>query len=315
MSNPNPQVNPAATAPRAPRPAARGGGIAPKQAFWLGAILVAVSMIGISTYLIVRSFRRDGRKSKELVGRVVSLKSAGSTGVMVRSKDIPSSTQDFTYSAWVFLDQLSASNQYHLLCYRTDSATPYPQDASFLILADKATSRLIIKVKTRADFIPDTTVSATTRGRLAALVNAPDDGAFVTLEIPYVPLQRWVHLAVVSDGNVLTLYKDGDVYEVKLYNLNGGSPNTKFPALPQGMFVVGTPDDSDGPNQTARITGLVGFNAYMASVYFHTYPLSQHRVRVIYRRGPRNVGWFSSGFFGYRLRNPVYLPDYEVADE
>jgi hypothetical protein len=279
-----------------------------RSVFWTIVVMLLLLLIGFLIFFIYKSFRRDGYKSKEILGKVVALKSLRTNGVLVRPGRIPTAQSDFSYSMWLFVDALTPSNQHHLLAYRTASSSGTPQDANFLVIADKATSRLIIKVKTRGVYSMPGSIT-NTRGYLAALTTGDDHG-FMTLEIPYVPLQRWVHLTVVSDGNVLTLYKDSDVYEVKLYNMNGTQPVNHFPATPGGSFIVGTPEDSD--TAATKIPDLIGFNGYMASVYFHNYALSQSRVRVIYRRGPRNTGWLTNGFFGYRLRNPIYLPERQL---
>lgn len=125
--------------------------------------------------------------------------------------------------------------------------------------------------------------------------------------VPYVPLQRWVHIAVVCNANsyknYIYAYVDGDL-------VNSTSTNEKDSVLGgvkdlrdlnlnvQGFLNIGgSPNDfAEGP----------GFSGLISKVTTYNYELNQKDIYDDYSSGP--IGGILSrlGLSNYGVRSPIY---------
>ena len=124
------------------------------------------------------------------------------------------------------------------------------------------------------------------------------------IEIPYIPIQRWVHIGIVinenSNGGSIVAYVDGDLSKVittgdissagtllKVNNLNLDK---------KGNLVVG--GTIDGMND-------VGFSGLISKISMYNYDLNDKDIYNDYNEGPLD-GFLSKYLGAYGVRSPIY---------
>lgn len=124
--------------------------------------------------------------------------------------------------------------------------------------------------------------------------------------IDYIPIQRWVHIAVVvneeSNGGTMSAYIDADLVKVVASgtSTNGGSSSLKLSDLNisrAGSLVIGgSTSDTIGP----------GFSGLVSSIRLFNYDLNINDIYNDYRNGPINNILAKLGLPAYGVRSPVY---------
>lgn len=159
------------------------------------------------------------------------------------------------------------------------------------------------------------------------------------IEIKYVPLQRWVHIVIVSNAdtfkNSLYAYVDGDLVETRIdkdffkisklanNNIYNDSADTVSSVCSSstGQVCNGyTKGKSSLNNIDLNVSGYLyiggsdsisskytnGFSGVVASFCSYNYELNQQDINNIYKSGPINGFLAKLGLGLYGLRNPVY---------
>lgn len=125
------------------------------------------------------------------------------------------------------------------------------------------------------------------------------------IEIPYVPIQRWVHIAVVinenSNGGTIVAYVDGDISKIVTTGEQNAIGNTiKINNLDLDkmgeLYVGGSFDSLYGP----------GFSGLISKVTMFNYDLNDKDVYDNYNDGPLDGFLSSLGLANYGLRSPIY---------
>jgi hypothetical protein len=125
------------------------------------------------------------------------------------------------------------------------------------------------------------------------------------IEIPYVPLQRWVHVAIVinenSNGGTITAYIDGDISNT----VSSGEKHEKYGDITISnlnidkkgdLFVGGNAYSSEGP----------GFSGLISKFTMYNYDLNQQDIYREYNDGPIDGLLAKLGLGAYGLRAPIY---------
>lgn len=127
--------------------------------------------------------------------------------------------------------------------------------------------------------------------------------------IPYVPLQRWVHIAVVCNANsyknYLYAYVDGDLVNTA----STGEIDKHFSERSEKTFrdldlnvmnylsIGGRNDDfAEGP----------GFSGLVSKITTYNYELNQKDIYEDYYKGPISGFLSRLGLSNYGVRNPIY---------
>jgi hypothetical protein len=131
------------------------------------------------------------------------------------------------------------------------------------------------------------------------------------INIKYVPIQRWVHIAVVlndTGGGSVTTYIDGNFVET-INNKNikeiEGDPNIlinvgRLNLQHTGTLYVGgleTPTDANIP---------LGFSGLLSRFTIFNFDLNRNDIYKEYSQGPIKGGLSSIGLTAYGIRNPIY---------
>jgi hypothetical protein len=157
--------------------------------------------------------------------------------------------------------------------------------------------------------------------------------------IDYVPLQRWVHIAIVCNSNAfkttLFAYVDGDLVKTishsEPFTLKGyenhydTSPaancnDSGFRTIEDKTVICRSGAKSDLNNLNLNTTGYLyvgnnrdyksgvgpGFSGLLSSFTSYNYELNQQDIYAIYNNGPVTGFLAKLGLGAYGVRNPVY---------
>lgn len=305
-------------------------------------ILVALVLLFIAYMLYLYLSRRLTNKLYvELADSVVPRK--GTQVTKIDGGALPPSTNGnrATFLFWIYIhdiDLLSGEDLRHVL-HRGDEST---KGASPAVYLDGMKNRLYIRFakdtdKTGSDFTTvgptdlkeqikratdysgtmdtDTEyVSILGTQRISNTLDAIKiDLATHGIVVDYVPLQRWVHVAVVVNETVnrgyITTYLDGEVVSsissndrVTLSAASAGKNiNVNFTGLnlsKKGDIYIG--GESYNENMPKGFSGLV------SRVVFSNFDMNGEEVRDIYLRGPVENLTSKLGLPAYGVRSPIY---------
>lgn len=301
-------------------------------------ILVALVLLFIAYMLYIYLSRRLTNKLfVELPDSIVPRK--GTQVTKIDGGALPPSTNGnrATFLFWMYIhdiDLLSGEDLRHVF-HRGDETT---KGASPAVYLDGVKNRLYIRFakdtdKTGNDF---TTVGPTDlKEQIKRAKSATRDEEYTsiletqaitdTLDaikidlathgviVDYVPLQRWVHVAVVVNETVnrgyITTYLDGEVVSsissndrVTLSDASGGKNiNVNFTGLnlsKKGDIYIG--GESYNENMPKGFSGLV------SRVTVSNFDMNGEEVRDIYLRGPVENLTSKLGLPAYGVRSPIY---------
>jgi len=207
-----------------------------------------------------------------------------------------------SYSFWIYIYDISKnSGNYRTVAavsnekdYSSTSSTTY-RNASPHIFLDKYNNKLYChfnnkKINKNINYFNE--------------VNENNINEYMKsgIEIKYVPVQRWVHIAIVVNSDSFTTnmyaYVDADLVNSD----RDGSTNDKaYNDIELGetkyLYVGGDISNTrNGPGFSGLITNFSSYN----------YELNQNDIANIYQQGPVNglLAYLGLGLYG--IRNPIY---------
>lgn len=125
--------------------------------------------------------------------------------------------------------------------------------------------------------------------------------------IPYIPLQRWVHIGIVvttsANGGNITAYVDGDIAATisnDKYPIGTSGVAADFRGInlnKTGKLVIGgSENDNDG----------CGFSGLVSKFSTYNYDINQKDIYDDYNEGPIDSLFVKMGLGAYGFRNPIY---------
>ena len=205
-----------------------------------------------------------------------------------------------SFTFWIYINDLNMhSGQYRHVMHIGENddikkASPY-------IFLDKTENKLFIRfsaIKNDTFTKSKTSVQNLTDSELNEFMQQG-------IVLPYVPIQRWVHIAVVvnenSNGGSIVGYVDGDISKIVTtgeINANGSVIKiTNMDLDKMGDLYVGGSFDG--------LVG-VGFSGLISKVTMFNYDLNDKDVYDNYNEGPLNGLLSSLGLSNYGVRSPIY---------
>jgi len=210
-----------------------------------------------------------------------------------------------TISFWIYIDDINKfTGKYRHVLHISDKASSI-KDASPYIVLDKISNKMYLR------FSPEKVDNYS----IEKLNNETDyknlifDGDNVTgIEIDYIPIQRWVHVAVsindINGGNI-AIFIDGELSKIidqDYYNKN--EPNKKLNIAELKLISSGSL--WVGGNMNDRDNGLTGFSGLISKVTLFNHDINKNDIYREYKSGPFNGVMTRLGLDGYGIRNPVY---------
>lgn len=208
-----------------------------------------------------------------------------------------SNGQRRTFTFWMYINDLNKYNgSYKRVLHIGDDSGIY--NASPYIFLDKTENKLYIR------FSKKTNKENKDIASLHELENL-DEFMSSGIEIPYIPIQRWVHISVVinetSKKGSITAYIDGElsntvttneysnagtIYDIKDLNINKTG----------SIYIGGSTDSTEG----------VGFSGLISKFTTYNYDLNSKDIYDDYNKGPMSGLLYNIGLGSYGVRNPIY---------
>lgn len=293
----------------------------------LMAIVVAVILFFIAYWLYLYLSTRLTNKLTLLVSDTREPKKGIQVTEMKADMPALANGKRVTYTFWIYIhdiNKFSGSEMRHVLHFgdeRLQGASPAvyldgtvnklyvrfdkPTDAALSFeqrLAALTATNSSVQEKTAAGFASTATVSREDAIKI--------DLATRGIVIDYIPLQRWVHVAIVVNETVnrgyMSAYLDGELVKVigsnnKITLSNGRTIPVSYQNLnlikPGNLYIGG-----DIYNTNLR----KGFSGIISKVTITNFDLNGEEIKNIYVQGPIDNLTSKLGLPAYGLRSPIY---------
>ena len=211
-----------------------------------------------------------------------------------------------SFTFWIYIHDMNkyAGNFKNVFNIQSSSSITDPKLASPFVFLDKTDNKMYFRFS-EYNYKP---TSASTYNSLTN--NQLKDFMKTGIVIPYIPLQRWVHIAIVCNANsyknYIYAYVDGDLVSTTSNNEKdrylGDTEDTrkrltKININQTGVINVGGELNSgEGP----------GFSGLVSKISTFNYELNQRDVYNDYYWGPIGNILARLGLGMYGIRNPIY---------
>ena len=209
-----------------------------------------------------------------------------------------------SYSFWIYIHDMSKypGKYKRVLCMSKNvDETSYDKCSPYIFL-DKTQNRMYVRIGTKASTNTDT-YSTITESTL-------DSKMISGITIPYIPLQRWVHVAIVCNANsyknYIYAYVDGDLVNTTSsdeYDRHIPNATTKKDLKNMDLNISNVLTIGGNPSDLANGNG---FSGLISKFTTFNYELNQKDVFDDYYSGP--IGGFMAklGLGMYGIRSPIY---------
>lgn len=202
-----------------------------------------------------------------------------------------------TFAFWIYINDINKySGQYRHIAHIGDSAKKI-NSASPYIFLDKTSNKIYFRFSPTTDTLPADNLLNNVDS-LETLNNTNN----CVFTIQYVPIQRWVHIAVsINDNNkgIIYIYVDGELIDV-IENKNANTLNiSELNLKSKGDLFVGG-DINDSAN------GITGFSGLLSKFTIFNQDMNQNDIYKEYNAGPFSGILTKLGLSSYGIRNPVY---------
>ena len=249
----------------------------------IAVIVIAVICVAVVYYFIANAVFNK----KSIIIEKTKFPIKGNVKSVIMIENFPSSGNGLrrTYTFWIYVNDVNnaGGKRKHIFSIGNDSSGNGITDKSpVVVLKD---SKLHICFPTSAESgAPESIDQIGTTGK-------PDN----TVSFDYLPMQRWVHIAVVItddyQGSTVSLYMDAQLAS-STTDKKDGATLKGFKLDTTGSLIVG------GDN-----SATYGFNGLLSKVGIHNYDLNSRDIYNIYSEGPID-GLLAS--LGYGVRAPLY---------
>jgi len=250
----------------------------------IAVIVIAVICVAVVYYFIANAVFNK----KSIIIEKTKFPIKGNVKSVIMIENFPSSGNGLrrTYTFWVYVNDVNnaGGKPKHIFSIGNDSTGGNITDKSPVVVLNN--SKLHICFPTNDPDVPNAPTNIDQIG------GSKTDN---TVSFDYLPMQRWVHIAVViSDdyqGSTVSLYMDAQ--------LASSTTNKKDTATLKGFKLDTTGSLIVGGDNSATY----GFNGLLSKVGIHNYDLNSRDIYNIYSEGPID-GLLAS--LGYGVRAPLY---------
>lgn len=210
-----------------------------------------------------------------------------------------------TYTFWIYINDMNKYRGTYKHVFHIGDADNITKGTPYVFL-DKNENKLFVRfaaVEQKDDTYSNPSINRPARSSVMNLTDL-DLKVYMEqgIEIPYIPIQRWVHIAIVvnenSNGGTVTAYVDGDLS--KTVSTSDGNSKISIKNLDLDkmgdLHVGGSLEASLGP----------GFSGLISKVSMFNYDLNDRDVYHDYNQGPLDGFLASLGLANYGIRSPIY---------
>jgi len=159
---------------------------------------------------------------------------------------------------------------------------------------DQASNKMYFCVatsKAKTSLAPSSIIQTDANGKFV-------ESGYIVTYIDYVPLQRWVNIALVVKNTSIYVYMDADLYSVASLS---DMTRTAVSVTNVNPIIMGTSGDmtiGDNVNSTS---------GYVSMARFYNFALGQPDIAKMYNNGPSMASWLAYlGLGNYGVRSPIY---------
>lgn len=252
----------------------------------IGLIIVAFVLVCVIIYVIIYIYKTYNSTSLKTATMLKKPLKITNTEIVNVSNNVALpelyNGKEFSYSFWIYVDAVHPNNDYKFVLGRLNAKEDYSSGNPIFFL-DKSLNKLYVYVRTEGD----------QTSSLSTMVNSSN-----TLNIRYLPLQRWVNILLVVDNNFVQLFLDGDLRQVKDLSGNSAQPANKVVATSSGNLMAGGSESS------------IAFDGYLSKVQALNYAATIDHAKVIYKAGPLHKSILAAiGVPFYGIQSPFYRID------
>ena len=214
-----------------------------------------------------------------------------------------------TYGFWIYINDITkynSSTQYRHIAHIGKKHAQI-KEASPYIFLDGQSNTMYVRFAPRNDIVSDGLNNHMMTNKTTLFnyrkTGAQNITATCVISVPYIPIQRWVHIViVVSDANdgIVHIYIDGELHKsderLELYEHDFESQGNLY----TGGHIANTMINTNG------------FSGLISKFTLYNYDLNKNDVYKEYNKGPINSLFASmglgaaTGVTNYGLRNPIY---------
>lgn len=220
---------------------------------------------------------------------------------------------EFSYSFWMYVNDFAQTTTPKLILFnsKTDSIV----DASPIFYMDPEYVSMHVLLKTKS-------TSARPRASLNDL-HKEKDCDYVRMNVPYVPMNRWVNVTLVVDNQYAQLFFDGELRKVVDVAEKRLIENKNWD---DGVRTSDSDETCNDPKNKCCTQGILSGNlgtrllagkladaqsevldGYLSQVRFFNYAITIDHSKVIYQTGPIHQNILTGmGIPMYGIRNPFY---------
>jgi hypothetical protein len=205
-----------------------------------------------------------------------------------------------SYTFWIYVNDMNAYSGIYKHVFHIGDASDITKATPFVFL-DKYQNKLYVRFgSTASDYYSGVKTSVQNLSDI-------DKNSFMRqgIEIPYIPIQRWVHIAIVinenANGGTVTAYVDGELSKVVTSNQLSDNNNN---IIIYNLDLDNSGDLHVGGSFEAQMG--VGFSGLLSKVTTFNYDLNDRDVYQNYNEGPLDGFLASLGIGNYGIRTPIY---------
>lgn len=267
-------------------------------------LFILATLIGFMLYYLLSESVINQQKTV-ITGTEVPILCNDLTEVKLTKVLDTSNGKRSTISFWIYIDDINKfTGKYRHVLHIGNKATDIKNSSPYIVL-DKISNKMYLR------FSPEKIDNYSTD----KLNNETDyknliyDGDNVTgIEIDYIPIQRWVHVAIsindINGGN-MAIFIDGELSKIidqEYYMKN--EPNKKLNVAELKLLSTGSL--WIGGNINDRENGLTGFSGLLSKVTLFNHDINKNDIYNEYKAGPFNSMMTQLGLDSYGIRNPIY---------
>lgn len=214
---------------------------------------------------------------------------------------------EYSLSYWLYIDEFVNSRFPKLVTFSGTSDDV--SAANIIMYLDPSYVKMHLLIRT--------TITSGISDNLANIHNSSDCN-FFRLQVPYIPLNRWVNVTLVVDNYYIQFFIDGELRHVvdtsETYIIKSGdtaSEQTTTECTSKAIVNnVGKYFYSGQPK------GGESLNGFISKMKFFNYALTIDHAKMIYKTGPLHQSILSQlGLPLYGIRNPFYRVDSVAVDD
>lgn len=282
-------------------------------------IVITILLFVFVILYITFAMKSNNLKGKAIVSQPIDVGKTD-TPTKIGNSEFPKSVvgREYSYSFWLYLENYNRSApgnpNHYMIMYRGNEGSL--QSANPIIMMDNQSNKLYVVIRTvgssftvHDSAIESSTANIVNRNFFMSDLTRANSNQHMICPIDFVPLQRWVHVTVVVDNKLVSLFMDGQIYSVKSVDefKSMRKPEVDAFGKEQKYDIILDKTDGDLVIGKSSISQRLTIDGFVGKVEFFNYAVTIDDVQKIYSQGPMPQGFLSYlGLSQYGFRSPIY---------